>query len=153
MKEWWVFDKKYLVDEEDRILKRRGKGFLKAFPDKDGYLKYAFTTKYGTVNVFVHRFIWALYRGAIPHDKTVDHIDGDKLNNHIDNLQLLSAEANAIKGNAKHWIIISPDDKLYYVTNLAGFCRNKGIHAGHMAEVARGYRNQTQCKGWRCYCG
>lgn len=143
----------YEVNKDGFIKKKKGKGFIKAFPDEDGYLKYALTQPLGTYNIFVHRLVYEMCHGKIPNGKTVDHIDGNKLNNRIENLQLLSAEDNAVKGNAKKWLIISPDDKAYYITNLADFCRKNGLNAGHMSEVARGYRNQTQCKGWRCYYG
>jgi hypothetical protein len=41
-----------------------------------------------------HRIMWMHIHGAIPADKQVDHIDGDKLNNHIDNLRLVTAQGN-----------------------------------------------------------
>lgn len=81
----------------------------------------------------------------------VDHIDDDRSNNAISNLQLLTVQENAEKACAKNWIAISPEGEEYAVFNLAKFCREKGLHAGHMGEVAKGYKNQKHHKGWKCY--
>lgn len=39
-------------------------------------------------NYLVHRIIWEMHNGAIPEHLTVDHKDGNKLNNNITNLRL-----------------------------------------------------------------
>ncbi|MBO5957131.1 MAG: HNH endonuclease [Bacteroidales bacterium] len=45
----------------------------------------------------VHRLIYETFNGIIPEDLTVDHIDGDKHNNKLSNLQLLTREENSSK--------------------------------------------------------
>lgn len=40
-----------------------------------------------------HRVVWALHHGD-PGDKDIDHIDGDKLNNRIENLRLANRSQN-----------------------------------------------------------
>lgn len=47
----------------------------------------------------VHRAVWEAIFGPIPEDLTVDHIDSNKLNNKITNLQLLSRRDNVKKAN------------------------------------------------------
>lgn len=42
-----------------------------------------------------HRLIWELLRGPIPKGMQIDHIDGDSLNNCIDNLRLVSNRINS----------------------------------------------------------
>lgn|SRR5574341_1298399 len=143
--------KEYRVDELDRIVKRRGKGFVKSFPDKDGYLKYAFTTSEGTYNIPVHKFVWELYNGLVPEGFTIDHKDNDKQNNHIDNLQLLSPEDNARKGNARYWVLIDPFGIEHSIYNLQDFCRNNGFHKSHFYTIAKGNGRVKSCKGWKCY--
>ena len=142
----------YEIEETGLIRKRRGRGYLTLFPDKDGYLKVAVTDKeQKTHNAFVHRLVYEAFHGPIPEGMTVDHKDDNRLNNIPDNLQLLSPEENAIKGNARNWIVTAPDGTVHEVYNLAAFCNENELHAGHMYEVAKGYKNQTQCKGWTCY--
>ena len=122
----------YLVLGMGAVVKRRGMGYLKMWPDKDGYLKVSITTKNGTVNEFVHLLVYRAFKGPIPKGMTVDHIDNDKTNNWLDNLQLMPAIDNVIKGNAKWWTIISPDGEEIIVYNLRGFCRINGLHHSHL---------------------
>lgn len=39
----------------------------------------------------LHRVIWTYFNGVIPDGLSVDHIDMDKLNNHIENLRLVTS--------------------------------------------------------------
>lgn len=43
---------------------------------------------------FVHRLIYEMSYGEIPEDKEIDHIDGNRANNHIDNLRLVTRSQN-----------------------------------------------------------
>lgn len=140
------------MDEFGNITKRRGKGHLKQWPDKDGYLKFAFTVKGNkTVNKFVHRLVYETFVGPIPPGLTVDHEDNDRTNNHYKNLQLMEAVDNVIKGNAKHWTAVSPTGEVVEIYNLAKFCRDNGLHGSHMADVLNGKPKYHAHKGWRKY--
>lgn len=48
-----------------------------------------------------HAFLYAWHKGEVPAGYDVDHIDGDSLNNHIDNLQLLTRKENLAKRYAQ----------------------------------------------------
>lgn len=52
----------------------------------DGYL----TTKYG----LVHRLVAMAFLGEIPSDKEINHIDGDKTNNNVSNLEIVTHKEN-----------------------------------------------------------
>lgn len=41
-----------------------------------------------------HRFVWECFNGLIPRDKVIDHIDGDKTNNMLSNLRLVTVPEN-----------------------------------------------------------
>lgn len=141
----------YEVHANGDIEKRRGIGFLKAFPDKDGYLKVVICKFKRSHNFFVHRIVYEAFHGPIPDGVTVDHIDGNKLNNHIDNLQLLSVRDNVIKGNAKLYQFISPEGVVFVIYNLREFCRERGLHHAHMYAVHNEHKSYYQHKGWRKY--
>lgn len=44
-----------------------------------------------------HSFLYAWFKGEVPAGYDVDHIDGDPLNNDLDNLQLLTRKENLAK--------------------------------------------------------
>lgn len=46
---------------------------------------------------YLHRVVYETYIGAIPKDLVIDHIDGDRYNNSLDNLQLLTRSKNSLK--------------------------------------------------------
>lgn len=145
-----VGGKEYVIDENGIVLKRRGKGFLKAFPDKDGYLKYAFTSDNNkTINIFVHRLVYEAFNGPIPDNMTVDHKDNNKLNNHFSNLKLMPARDNVIKGNARHYKLLSPTGDVVEIYNLREFARENNLHKAHIYAVANGKYRYKSHKGWR----
>ena len=55
-----------------------------------GYIR---TMVQGT-NYRCHRLIWNWHNGDIPEDLVVDHINGDKSDNRIENLRLLTQKRN-----------------------------------------------------------
>lgn len=59
------------------------------FINNRGYL--SLTGKY---NVSSHRVIWAYFNGPIPNNLEINHKDGNKLNNRIENLELVTRTEN-----------------------------------------------------------
>jgi hypothetical protein len=62
---------------------------------KDGYRKLKITSDKGErVHYFMHRLMWMAFYGSIPEKMEVDHIDGERANNNIENLRLLTHKRN-----------------------------------------------------------
>ena len=63
----------------------------------------------------LHNVIYAWYKGELPLGYDVDHIDGDSLNNNIDNLELVTHEENLkrrrIKGPNQWYYIKGYDEE------------------------------------------
>lgn len=68
----------------------------------EGYYK-ADHAKYGGITM--HRYVWERHHGGIPSGFHVHHIDGDKANNEISNLEVLSAsEHSTHHGGTNKWV-------------------------------------------------
>ena len=49
----------------------------------------------------VHRFIWECFNDLIPDGKVIDHINNDKTDNRLCNLQLMTQQENCKKSAKK----------------------------------------------------
>lgn len=86
-------DRKHRVQELDGI---------RFYWKPEGYYK-ADHTRYGGLTM--HRYVWEKHNGAIPNGFHVHHKDGDKSNNDISNLELLSASEHSVRhGRTNPWV-------------------------------------------------
>lgn len=97
----------------------------------------------------VHQIIWEAFNGEIPEGYEVDHKDNNRLNNALDNLQLLTHADNVEKAWAKLWNVVSPDGEVIEVYNLSKFCKTNSLDQGTMMKVMSGKRKHH--KHWRKY--
>lgn len=62
---------------------------------KGGYIYNSYRTKNGKQLVlYRHRVIWHYFNGEIPIGLQIDHIDGNRKNNRLDNLRLVTHKEN-----------------------------------------------------------
>ena len=87
----------YSASKKGQILSKNRKKILKERKFPNGY-KY-FTLYAGNISksYLVSRFVYECFKGNIPDGKEVDHIDNNKQNNSIKNLQLLTHKENTRK--------------------------------------------------------
>lgn len=90
----------YLVLSDGRLYSRKSRKFLTKKIDSTGYIKYSITTiwndrigKKGIV-VNAHRIVAEAFISNPENYPYVHHIDGNKLNNNVSNLQWVSAKQN-----------------------------------------------------------
>jgi hypothetical protein len=67
-------------------------------PDSNGYMQVGVYVDKKRITALVHHLVYAAWIGDRPKYLRVDHIDGKKLNNRWDNLQLLTNQQNVMKG-------------------------------------------------------
>lgn len=90
----------FVVPDEGKVYNRFHQE-VKGTPS-NGYLKIG-TKWYGIqVNIQLHRAVWIGAHGGIIPDKDlqIDHINGDKMNNRICNLRLVTPKENSNNPNA-----------------------------------------------------
>lgn len=103
------FDGQYTITKEGDVFsykyrKKRKLKPQKATQSKKGYFQVRlFTGEGDTLGklYYVHRLVYETFKGDIPKNKQIDHINGDTSNNSVDNLQLLTPRKNMEKFNIK----------------------------------------------------
>jgi hypothetical protein len=61
-----------------------------------GYKQMCFMHNYKKMTYPVHRFIWECYNGTVPDGYEISHINGDRGDNRLDNLQCIKVDENTI---------------------------------------------------------
>ena len=59
-----------------------------------GYIQLTILTKLGSKPYKAHRYIWEHYNGPIKPGLEIDHINGNRADNRIENLQAVTKEQN-----------------------------------------------------------
>ncbi|WP_369124839.1 HNH endonuclease [Bacillus cereus group sp. TH153LC] len=89
-------DTKYFLTEDGGVFNSESGKYLKGIRNKNGYLSITLSHKNVKTQHLVHRLIANAY---LPNPKgypNVNHIDGNKHNNSIDNLEWISQRDNVI---------------------------------------------------------
>ena len=90
----WLFDYDVIQGRLIRMVHSAGRPAKERSPNSNGY--YVMMVR--GERYYEHRLIWLYHYGELPSDDLViDHIDGNRMNNRIENLQLLTRYENMIK--------------------------------------------------------
>lgn len=92
----FILNGKWRIDLDSGVVVSRNGG--KGIPDKDGYLYTRVFDNHREYKYMIHEII-AVAGGLNPMGLTIDHINSDKTDNRLCNLQILSREANTSKAN------------------------------------------------------
>lgn len=107
------------------------------YVDVRGYVR----TKLGSKMTFAHRIIWEMHFGPVPKGLELDHINGDKADNRIENLRLVNRYLNC--KNAK----MRADNK----SGVTGVCVKKNgsfvvqIQANN-ERISRTFRDRVEAE-------
>lgn len=86
----------YVISEDGRIYSIHYHRYFKGTIQSNGYLQVKMTCKDGIRRPFgIHRVIWFYFKGEIPENLQVNHINENKLDNSIFNLNLLTPPDNS----------------------------------------------------------
>lgn len=94
------FDDVYYAEENGDIY--RNNKLLSPVDNGTGYKQIKFRLNGKRYNRYVHRIMWETFVGAIPEGYEINHIDHDKSNNALSNLELVTHSLNLHKAFIQH---------------------------------------------------
>jgi len=110
----------------------------------NGYLIMSFSFKGKIHSTKLHRIVWALCHNQLP-TMTIDHINGDRLDNHIENLRDVSLSENRLN-MLLPW---RPNKD----TNVAGVDRCNGSYQTKIHGRLAYFHDPYQAFYWAIACG
>ena len=91
------YEGKYAISEDGRVFNLI-RGIEMKQHDIDGYMCVKFRVNNEIKNYRVHRLVYEAFKGRIIDNLVIDHIDGNKKNNNIENLRQLPNRENCNLG-------------------------------------------------------
>lgn len=113
----WAEYKNYYVSSCGRIRHKTKNNLLKP-SITCGYYKVRLSEKGMVEDVMIHKLVYQLFCGAIDDKKVIDHIDGNKLNNNINNLRQITLSENVYA--ALYETKTNSSAKMVYQFDLSG---------------------------------
>ena len=132
----------YAANKDGDVINVKTGRFMKKSKNNSGYLFFSIYNKNlkKTKTFYQHRFVYEVIKGKIPSNLEIDHINGNKTDNRIKNLQLLTHKQNVEKTKNKSIIStnIKTGEKRIFDSikktgieldisrsNICNICRNK----------------------------
>jgi hypothetical protein len=133
-----------------KVLDYSYKRELKSFPDRKGYLKIILEQNTSRMrHASIHRLVAETYIPNPHNYDTVNHINENKTDNRIENLEWMSNADNVAYSQAKTRLIETPTGQTIEITNLTKWCREVLNHSSS-GTMLRTLRNPgTTCKGYK----
>lgn len=94
------YEGEYTIREDGQVFSIKSNQFIKQRLNR-GYLIVTLSKNSKQKHFYVHRLVASHFIGAIPDGMEVNHIDHDKTNNHVSNLEICTPSEN-MKAFAKH---------------------------------------------------
>lgn len=150
-KEWrQIENSQYYVSEFGDVYNSNTSRKLK--PKKDGYLRYTYYLDGKSITTPAHILVYKAFVSPIINYE-IDHIDGDKFNNHYTNLRDISHSENMINamsnGHKNAIAVIQLDEKQNFVNKFPSIKAAAKYMDCQPALISRALKNKNQARG--CY--
>ena len=124
----------YLIYNDGRVYSKRRNMFMKPNKNTTGYFFIKLCKNGKHKNFLIHRLIAEHYIDNPNNKPCVDHIDGDKLNNHISNLRWVT---NIENSNA--FVSLSKNN----TSGIKNICYNKRDNNWYYRKIIYGKKYQS----------
>ena len=143
-----ILDGLYKIYTNGDLYRISGNMLVKPHILKQGYLRVNTRNNGVQKKYLVHRLVAEAFLDNPYNKDTVDHIDGNKLNNNLTNLQWMTNGDNKRKSAAKAGKATDPNGRVHTFTCLNVFCRKHNLHASNFAQMLLGNPAYTHSEGW-----
>lgn len=118
--------------------------------DKRGYLQVIIYKNGVPKGRRVHRLIAETFIVNFDNKRTVNHIDENKLNNKVDNLEWASYQENIDHTQSKKIVQIK-DNQIIKIWNSASEAGKNGFHQGHISNCCHNKNKTHKGYKWKFY--
>lgn len=139
-------DTNYAISNQGRVINWKRGRLLKLQSDKDGYKVVGLSINNKKFLWKIHRLVAQAFIANSDNLPVVNHIDEDRANNLVDNLEWCDVQYNTEYSLAKEYKFKNPEGDVVSLFNLKKFCRENGLHQGSMYHVY--HCNRKSHKGW-----
>lgn len=132
---------------------------LKPISDKDGYLLVSLSKNGKPKTYKIHRLVWKTFNGKIPEGMQINHIDEDKSNNRLDNLELMTCKENINYGTHNERVAKTLSKPVFQYNKqgelIKEWCstieieRQLGFDQGHISSCCLGKFKSAYGYDWR----
>lgn len=144
----------YYVDEKGNIYNLKGRK-IKPIQHHTGYSVFTARNKGKVKQYRIHRFVWETLKGDIPKGMVINHKNGNKKDNRLENLEVVTPKQNAQhrfdvlghtgkKGELSHLAKLSESQVRELLANLHFSNKELGekykIHPNYVSLIRHGKR-------------
>ena len=136
----------YGITSCGRVYSFKRNKFLKPNMNTHGYFKVVLSKHNKTYTKSIHRLVAEAYIPNPENLETVDHIDGNKEHNYVNNLQWLTRKDNCVKSNGQKIICMETGEIFDSIMDAE---RKTKIDNRRICEVVNKKRNSAGGYTWK----
>ena len=143
-------DTNYLVSKDGQVYNTKTRILLKQTPNESGYIRYTLRINNQNYSKQAHILVLETWTNQDLTGKVINHKDGNKLNNNIINLQVVSKSENAkhaiyqLDKIGKHVLEIFDNDTTKEYQSIMQAAREKQVT---QSAIRYALKNRTKCCG------